>query len=332
MSLEESSRHAQFKSGNKPRDEKARETLTRGIYLIANRQSAEECRNLIYSIRGCGCHLPIRIIPYGGDPLPADPKWEDVRLLSANEFPRDGLEFVDELKRRIPQCPLGFLRRFLCWFGEFDEFLYSDNDVVALMNWEELFPFLETYELVHADLEYKTKGVFNMRQPARFEELMGPGSLESAMTAGHFLCRPRAQHRADLLSGLAWMEAHREVPMWHDQALMHVTLTLAKWPALNLCKPPNNWACTHAGSYKKVWDVIRAIQVEKRPISHLHFSGGIATGTGAIDELLQVNLPEKERKRKLLRALALEASGLKAVGGLAKGAARRARRAARGSS
>jgi len=305
--------------------------LTRGIYLIANRQSADECRNLIYSIRGCGCQLPIRIIPYGGDLLPADPHWEDVKLLSASDFPPDGLAFVDELKRRIPQCPLGFLRRFLCWFGEFDEFLYSDNDIVALMNWEELFPYLDAYELVHADTEYATKGVFNMRQPARFEELMGPGSLESAITAGHFLCKPKAQHRADLLAGLAWMEAHREVPIWHDQALMHVTLALAKWPALNLCKPPSNWACTHAGSYKQVWDVIRVIQVEKRPISHLHFSGGIATGTGAIDELLLVNLPEKERKRKLVRALAWEASGLKAAAGLARRAARRASRVARGS-
>jgi hypothetical protein len=306
--------------------------LKRGIYLIANRQSAEECWNLIYSIRGCGCHLPIRIIPYGGDPLPADPKWEDVRLLATSEFPAEGLAFVDELKRRIPQCPLGFLRRFLCWFGEFDEFLYSDNDIVALMNWEDLFPYLGNYEMVHADREYSTEGAFNLRQPARFEELMGPGSLELAVTAGHFLCRPQAQHRADLLAGLAWMEAHPEVPIWHDQALMHVTLALAKWPALNLCKPPHDWACSHAGSYENIWDVIRVIQVERRPISHMHFSGGVATRTGAIDELLLVNLSAKERKRKLLRALAWEASGLKSLGGLAKRAARRASRVTRGSS
>jgi hypothetical protein len=305
--------------------------LTRGIYLIANRQSREECWNLIFSIRGCGCRLPIRIIPYGDEPLRADPKWEDVRLLSINEFSAEGLSFVDELKRRMPQCPMGLLRRFFCWFGEFDEFLYSDNDIVALMNWEELFSYLDTYDLVHADLEHTTNAVYNMRQPARFEELMGPGSLEFAMTAGHFLCRPKPRHRSDLLAGLAWMETHPDVPIWHDQALMHVTLALAKWPVLNLCKPPHNWAGTHAGSYENAWEVIRAIQLGKRPISHLHFSGGVASGTSAIDELLLVNLPEKERKRKLMRALAWEASGLKAVGGLAKRAARRANRAARGS-
>lgn len=306
--------------------------MTRGIYLVANRQSEGECRNLIYSIRKCGCRLPIRIIPFGGKPLPVDASWDDVKLLSLSDFPADGIAFVDELQRRIPKCPLGFLRRFLCWFGEFDEFLYSDNDIVALTNWEDLFGFLGPYELVHADLEYTTNGMFNMRQPQQFEELMGAGALELAMTAGHFLCRPKPSHRSDLLAGLAWMEQHPKVPIWHDQALMHVTLVLAKWPVLNLCKPPHNWACSHAGSYANTLDIIRKIQVDKRPISHLHFSGGVATGTAAIDELLLVNLPGKERKRKLLRALASEASGLKAVAGLAKRAARKARRTIRGSS
>ena len=147
------------------------------------------------------------------------------------------------------------------------------------MNWEEMFDYLDQYEFVHADEEFTTKGRFNMRQPDRFEELMGPGTLELAITAGHFLCRPKPAHRADLLAGLAWMEAHPEVPIWHDQALIHVTVGLAKWPALNLCKPPQNWASSWAGDYKNSLEIIRTIQTGRRPISHLHYSGGIASGT-----------------------------------------------------
>jgi hypothetical protein len=287
---------------------------SRGIYLVANRQSAHECNNLIYSIRRCGCRLPIRIIPYGGKPVGLNARWEEVECISTADFPVEAVAFVEELQKRMPQCSTGLLRRFLCWFGEFEEFLYSDNDVVAMMNWEELFPHLDNYELVHADYEFDTGCIFNLIQPARFEELMGPGALESAVTAGHFLCRRSPQHTADLLAGLGWMEAHPDIPIWHDQALLHVTLVLAKWQVLNLCKPPHNWASSWAGDYKNVLELIRTIQVERRPISHLHFSGGIATGTQPIDELLWAGVPVKERNRKLLWALLRQASGLRDMG------------------
>ena len=298
---------------------------------MANRQSAGECRNLIYSIRKCGCRLPIRIIPYGGKPLPADGAWENVRILSIGDFPTEGVAFIEEIQRRMRHCPKGLLHRFLPWFGEFDEFLYADNDIVALMNWEELFSFLGEYELVHVDTECITEGKFNLRRPDLFEELMGPGALELAITAGFFLCRRKPQHRADLLAGLAWMEEHPDVPIWHDQALLHVTLALAKWPTLNLCKPPHRWASSWAGDYKNLLEIVRTIQVEHRPFSHLHYSGGIASGTNPIDELLLSSLPPERRKQKLLGALLAEASGLHAMKGQMVRALRKAGRALRGS-
>lgn len=285
----------------------------RGIYLIANERSAAECHNLIYSIRKCGCRLPIRVVPYGGKPLQSSPPVDDVELLSITDFPSEGLKFLEELERRIPQCSPGLLRRFLAWFGEFDEFLYSDNDVVALMNWEELFPFLEHYEIVHADEEYRTGGIFNLNQPDRFEELLGPGALQRAMTAGHFLCRRSARHAADLLDAVTWMEAHPDVPKWHDQALLHITLTLARWPALNLCRPPYTWASSWAGDYRNVLEVIETIQVNRQPVSHLHYSGGVATGTKPIDELIYSRFPATQRNRLLLKALIRDSSGLTAI-------------------
>ena len=242
-----------------------------------------------------------------------DPRWDGVKLLSLSEFPAEGQAFLAELAGRIRQCSPGHLRRFLCWFGEFNEFLYSDNDIVALMNWEELFPYLEGYEIVHADEEFRTGGKFNFQRPDRFEELMGAGTLQAAMTAGHFLCRRSPRHPADLLAGIAWMEAHPEVPIWHDQTLLHVTLVLAQWRVLNLCRQPYGWASSWAGDYKNTLGLIRTMQVERRHISHLHYSGGIATGTEPIDELLLTSLPVKERNRKLLRALLWQASGLRAI-------------------
>jgi hypothetical protein len=293
--------------------EKPASTPRRGIYLVANRRSEAECNNLIASIRRCGCRLPIRVIPYGGSPAVLDAGWEGVEPLSMADFPAEGLAFLKELQTRIPECGPGHLRRFLCWFGEFDEFLYSDNDVVSLMNWEELFPWLENHDLVHADYEFTTAGKFNLREPRKFEELMGEGSLEAAFTAGHFLCRRSPGHPADLLAGLAWMEAHRKLFIWHDQTLLHVALVLAKWRVLNLCKPPHNWASSWAGDYKDVLELVRTIQVERRPISHLHYSGKIGTGLRPIDSLLWSSLTEKKRNRRQLRALLRQALGFEAM-------------------
>jgi hypothetical protein len=285
---------------------------SRGIYLVANRISSEHCHNLIYTIRQCGCSLPIRILPYGGEPLVLKERFEDVALVRTEDFPAEGREFVAELRRRLP-CSPGLLQRFLCWFGEFDEFLYSDNDIVALMNWEEMFGFLSDYELVHSDHEYRTGGIYNLRQPERFEELLGAGALEQAITAGHFLCRRSARHVDDMLAGLSWMEAHPEIPKWHDQTLLHVTATLARWPVLNLCKPPHNWGYSWAGGYKNSFDVVRMVQAAHQTVSHLHFSGGTPSGAAPIHELLYANLPAGERNRQLLRALLREGSGLNAA-------------------
>jgi hypothetical protein len=298
----------------------------RGIYLIANERSAAECYNLIYSIRQSGCGLPIRVIPYGGQPLRLRIPVEGVQLLSISDFPREGQQFLEELEKRIPQCSPGLLRRFLAWFGEFEEFLYSDNDVVALMNWEELFPFLDHYEIVHADREYLTGGIFNASRPAVFEDLLGPGALEKAMTAGHFLCRRSSRHTIDLLEALAWMEAHPDIPKWHDQALLHITLARAKWRALNLCKPPYSWASSWAGDYKNALDLLQTVQAAHQPISHIHYSGGVATGAKPIEELLFSRFTTTQRNRRLLWVLVREVSGLNAMRNLAARAKRKVTR------
>ena len=285
----------------------------RGIFLVANRRSQANANNLIASIRRCGCNLPIHVIPFDDSPAVLDRRWEGVVQLSLADFSSEGMSFFNELKSRHNGCNPGLLRRFLAWFGDFDEFLYSDNDVVALMNLEELFSWLENRDLVHADCEYTTGGKFNLRDPRKFEELMGPGSLEAAMTSGHFLCRRSPRHPADFLAGLSWMESHRDLLIWQDQVLLHITLLLANWQVLNLCKPPHDWASSWAGDYSDMLELVRTLQVDRRRISHIHYSGGLGSGTRPIDELLWSNLPLKQRNRKLLRVLSRQALGLQSL-------------------
>ena len=95
------------------------ERASRGIFLVANRFSSDHCHNLIYSIRETGCRLPIRIIPWGGEPMRLKQRFDDVELVSVRDFSPEAQSFVADVKRRMPKCVRpGNLNRYLAWFGE----------------------------------------------------------------------------------------------------------------------------------------------------------------------------------------------------------------------
>jgi len=282
----------------------------RGIYLVANEVSSSLCHNLIFTIRQCGSTLPIRIIPYGGKLLQIDPKFKDVKLLRVEDFPVEGQNFIADLWKRMPQCNPGLLNRFLSWFGEFDEFIYSDNDIVALMNWDNLFSFLADGDLVHADTEYATDGKYTVYQPRRLEQLLEVGALDCCINAGFFLCRRNPRHIGDLLAALELMEANPEMPKWHDQALLSIALAIGKWPEVNLCRPPHNWARTAANSYEPMFELFRTIQVDRQPIAFIHYSGTVPTGIRSVEELIFSDRSPEERNAKLLWGLTHKVSGL----------------------
>ncbi len=282
----------------------------RGIYLVANEASSRLCNNLVFSVRSSGCRLPIRVIPYGGAGVRFQQHYPDVAVVELSHFPRPALSFLEQLEQGLPGCSSGLLRRFLAWFGEFDEFLYSDNDIVATMNWTELFDYLGESDLVHADEEYKTGGRFNFARPIEIQRQFGEAALEQAITAGHFVCRKSPKHVSDFLAALDWFQLNPTIPKWHDQALLHVAVLLGKWKIHNLCKPPHSWSSSWAGDYSNTLAIIHAIQSGRTPISHIHYSGRNPSGTESVDELLFSSLGCKQRQRLQLFALLRELTGL----------------------
>jgi len=282
----------------------------RGIYLVANARSEKQCANLVYSIRNAGCGLPIRLIPFGGKPVQSDFILNEVEICPIEDFSTSGQELVNELAEVLKDCPHGFLYRFLAWFGDWDEFLYSDNDIVALTNWERLFQWLPGYDLLHADEEYTTWGKYNYDQPEKIEEIFGEGGLLSAMTAGHFLARRDPKLVGDLRKAARWFQRNPAIPKKHDQALLHVASLIGNWKMLNLCKPPHNWLSSWAGDYKNPLALIHAIQAEPlKRISHLHFSGGVPVGTEPTADFLSANLDPRQRIVHLTTLGVLELGG-----------------------
>ncbi|MDD3078963.1 MAG: hypothetical protein PHH37_07645 [Paludibacter sp.] len=287
--------------------------MSKGILLVANKKSGAQCENLIYSIRQSGCMLPIRLIHFGGREIESRYVLNEVEFMHFEDFSKEAQNFIAQLRSVLTDCPLGYLYRYLGWFTDWDEFIYSDNDIVALMNWEKLFEYDIRFDLIHADEEYLTKGIFNYDKPEEIEHIFGKGSLETAITAGHILVRKSDKMIADIIAAIEWFRQYPYIPKKHDQALLHIASLLGNWHCLNLCKPPHLWLSSWAGDYKNSLALVQAIQNAESKITHLHYSGRSPNGSNAMDELLYSYLPEKKRVNKLYKALLNEVSGFNTI-------------------
>jgi hypothetical protein len=308
--------------------------MKKGIVLVANLKSQWYCENLIYSIRNSGCRLPIRLIHFGGEPVNSKYILDEVEFLTFDDFSEEAKTFVNNLRSVLTDCPMGFLYRFLAWFSDWDEFIYADNDIVALMNWELLIDYLDQgYDLVHADEEYTTQGIYNYLLPSKIEEIFGGEALNSAITAGHIVVKKSNNMVADMNAAVDWFKLNPEIPIKHDQSLLHIASLLGDWKTLNLCKPPFNWLSSWSGDYKNSLDLIQAVQGDgerktdlfkvwfsslseedkkkyeeqsllkdkKVSISHLHYSGRGRLGAEAIDDLMFSSKTDKSRMLQFLK-------------------------------
>jgi hypothetical protein len=286
--------------------------VKRGIYLVANQNSQDMCENLIFSIRNTGCALPIRIIHFGGKTITRDYILKEAELVYFEDFSFEAKAFVQHMRTVLTDCPFGFLYRYLAWFSDWDEFIYSDNDVVALCNWEILFDHLKGYDLVHADEEYTTNGVFNYHQPEMVKKIFGEDALESAITAGHIVVRKNTRMISDFNEAIDWFQANPDIPQKHDQSLLHITSLLGNWKLLNLCKW-QNWLSSWAGDYRNSLALIQKIQAQHAKISHIHYSGGTPNGNQAIQDLLLSKQDDHGRMKFLVKNIVSHYSGYNKV-------------------
>lgn len=281
----------------------------RGIYLVANKPSEQLCKNLVYTIRRTGCRLPIAVIPYDGRALTDPDLLAETRILPPSGFPSHSRDRVRDLAARLDACPEGFLRRFLALDGPFDEFIYADNDIVAISNWEPLLDHLQDNDIVHQDMEWTTDGRFNFTDPSPVRSEFGREAMLHAMNGG-FFAMAKSTPLADLIPrALDWMEQHRGAIKMHDQTLLHIALLLGDLRVTNLCRPPHNYAGPWAGDYGNLFDLIATITSGK-PTLHLHYAGGCIDRHGPMGELLASYATKEERYQLQTRAFVRLATGL----------------------
>jgi hypothetical protein len=264
------------------------------IYTVANKASQCEYSNLIHSIRSSGCTLDIVLIPFGGKPIDNYNILSQVKVIPLESFPPEGIDLLMSMGK-VLRCPSGFLRRFLAFYGPYEKFIYTDNDIVALTNWQIFIDQLHSYDLVHADKEYTTRSRYNFKTPCCIESSFGIQAHNAAITAGHFAARKSSDFIASLYLALTWISENSAHCFLHDQTLIQLALLISSINCLNLCKPPHNWLSSWSGDYHNTLHLIQQIQ-QGKPISHIHFSGGpIGAFEQPIDELLLAHLSPHQR-------------------------------------
>jgi hypothetical protein len=283
--------------------------MTRGIYLVANRRAEREAAHLVFTLRRAGCTLPLALIPYDDDP-PVHPRLRaEAEFLSVADFPEEGRELLGQIAQLWPGCRQGLFRRLLAWWGPFDEFIYSDNDIVALADWSLFLDRLGDNDFLHADGEHGTGGVYAYRRPEAVREKFGPAALDSLFTTGHYASRKTPAITAALAATVPWLRAHPGVAHEVDGAFLHLAVLIGGLRIRNLCRAPDHWPSPWAGDYRNALELVQLSQSGRR-LFQVHFSGWSPDGYHASEELFFSEDTSAQRMRRHVRAAFAHWSGL----------------------
>ena len=132
--------------------------MRRGIYITANDRVTDHAIALLNSIRAYDTETPVVLIPY-------DDHYHEVLSVLNTRFGvtvYPDLELIDRLSKRLHSTfgekffarPNPF-RKQACWFGEFDEFLYIDTDIVVFEKIIDNLNHFDTYDFLSCDYQHR---------------------------------------------------------------------------------------------------------------------------------------------------------------------------------
>ncbi len=132
----------------------------RGIYITANDKVTEQAIALMNSIRKYDSETPVVLIPY-------DENYQLVaKTLSESHGVKvyENLEFVEKLSEKLYDIfgenffdKPNKLRKQACWFGEFEEFLYVDTDIVVFDKIINFLDYFDNYDFICYDYQHKSR-------------------------------------------------------------------------------------------------------------------------------------------------------------------------------
>lgn len=162
--------------------------MTQGIYFLANDRVLDDAIALLNSLQRHAPQYPVCLIPY-------DDCCARLSHLVRTRYRGQVLEnpaLFEELLQHghaILHRHAPALRKFACWFGPFDEFVYLDADTVVLRGLDDVFDLLRNHDMViSADgLMIATVNVFT--PSVLDDDLFNEQELADAFNTGFFASR-----------------------------------------------------------------------------------------------------------------------------------------------
>ncbi len=228
-----------------------------GLYILANDVVLDQLIALINSIeQNIGADMLICIVPYNDDtqqaraatqPYPQVQWFDDEALLTKWET------FATQIWQAHPTAfdrwaergvtgvsRMGMHRRFCCFDGPFDRFIYLDADILAMDSFDLLFDSLDEADFVTYDFQYKDLTHVYDVTSNRLSKVFGSDRLATEIFCAGLYASKKGiftdQMLADLLSSLRAGDADILYANGPDQSILNYMVMKSGLKAINLSR------------------------------------------------------------------------------------------------
>lgn len=223
--------------------------MKKGIYTLANDVVFHQIIALLNSIEIHGNNMPVCIIPY--DDRMDRLSREIAQRGNPNVSIFSNLDIIDAWDRfscaawdshaqteKGKYHRFGTHRRYCGFSGDFDRFIYMDADTLLLRDPEYVFNFLENYEFVVYDFQYKdVSHVYNLNS-SKLKSIFTENELKSNIFCSGFYAARKDLFSQDnlkqILDYLNQGESEVLYPMAPDQTLLNYMIMRSKYSFMNL--------------------------------------------------------------------------------------------------
>ncbi|MGK7873024.1 MAG: Npun_R2821/Npun_R2822 family protein [Xenococcaceae cyanobacterium] len=255
--------------------------MSRGIYITANDRVTEQAIALLNSIRLYDKDTPIVLIPY-------DEQYQAIAQLLAEYYGvkvYKDLQFIKRLSQKLYHIfgknffarPNQF-RKQACWFGEFDQFLYIDTDIVVFEKIIDNLNYLDDYDFLCCDYQH-TGGIRNVFTSKVIEEgVFSESDIKDIFNGGFWASKKKLISEENLYETFAECATHPEYfdfsQKTSDQPIINYMILKRIKRRFNLVRKPSKGSGSWAGSrhFQQQGNLLIDTNINQ-PLQYLHWAG-----------------------------------------------------------